>query len=196
MRGETAAHDGSASNHSPRAVDSQGSPRRRGGLSARQCARSAHLAVDRVPHHQTVRGERVPGAPQFRRGTRPLRGDGAPAPRSPDRSGDRQGHRVPQRGNRAHPGAGGARAWIQSRRPQARALRRPGERAREAEMTQPRKIFVKTFGCQMNVYDSERMSELLVADGFVATDAAEDADVIVLNTCHIREKAAEKVYSD
>jgi tRNA-2-methylthio-N6-dimethylallyladenosine synthase len=63
-------------------------------------------------------------------------------------------------------------------------------------MTGPRKIFVKTFGCQMNVYDSERMSELLAGDGFAATDAAEDADVIVLNTCHIREKAAEKVYSD
>ena len=63
-------------------------------------------------------------------------------------------------------------------------------------MTGPRKIFVKTFGCQMNVYDSERMTELLAGDGFAATDAAEDADVIVLNTCHIREKAAEKVYSD
>ncbi len=63
-------------------------------------------------------------------------------------------------------------------------------------MTEPRKIFVKTFGCQMNVYDSERMTELLGAEGFAETDAAEDADVIVLNTCHIREKAAEKVYSD
>ena len=63
-------------------------------------------------------------------------------------------------------------------------------------MTGPRKIFVKTFGCQMNVYDSERMTELLAGDGFAVTDAAEDADVIVLNTCHIREKAAEKVYSD
>ena len=48
----------------------------------------------------------------------------------------------------------------------------------------------------MNVYDSERMTELLAGDGFAVTDAAEDADVIVLNTCHIREKAAEKVYSD
>ncbi len=63
-------------------------------------------------------------------------------------------------------------------------------------MTGPRKIFVKTFGCQMNVYDSERMTELLAGDGFAVTDAAEDADLIVLNTCHIREKAAEKVYSD
>jgi tRNA-2-methylthio-N6-dimethylallyladenosine synthase len=63
-------------------------------------------------------------------------------------------------------------------------------------MTGPRKIFVKTFGCQMNVYDSERMTELLGADGFAETAIMEDADVILLNTCHIREKAAEKVYSD
>jgi tRNA-2-methylthio-N6-dimethylallyladenosine synthase len=63
-------------------------------------------------------------------------------------------------------------------------------------MTEPRKIFVKTFGCQMNVYDSERMTELLGADGFAETAEMGAADVIVLNTCHIREKAAEKVYSD
>jgi len=63
-------------------------------------------------------------------------------------------------------------------------------------MTGPRKIFVKTFGCQMNVYDSERMTELLGADGFAETATMEEADVILLNTCHIREKAAEKVYSD
>ncbi len=63
-------------------------------------------------------------------------------------------------------------------------------------MTGPKKIFVKTFGCQMNVYDSERMTELLGADGFAETTAIEEADVVLLNTCHIREKAAEKVYSD
>ena len=63
-------------------------------------------------------------------------------------------------------------------------------------MTGPKKIFVKTFGCQMNVYDSERMTELLGADGFAETATMEEADVILLNTCHIREKAAEKVYSD
>ena len=63
-------------------------------------------------------------------------------------------------------------------------------------MTGPRKIFVKTFGCQMNVYDSERMTELLGADGFAETATMEEADVVLLNTCHIREKAAEKVYSD
>jgi tRNA-2-methylthio-N6-dimethylallyladenosine synthase len=60
----------------------------------------------------------------------------------------------------------------------------------------PRKLFIKTYGCQMNVYDSERMAETLGAEGYVQTDTAEDADLVLLNTCHIREKAAEKVYSD
>ena len=59
-----------------------------------------------------------------------------------------------------------------------------------------RKVFVKTYGCQMNVYDSQRMADALAADGYVATDAPEDADLVLLNTCHIREKAAEKVYSE
>ena len=59
-----------------------------------------------------------------------------------------------------------------------------------------RKLFIKTYGCQMNVYDSERMAEALAPEGYVATDRAEDADLILLNTCHIREKAAEKVYSE
>ena len=63
-------------------------------------------------------------------------------------------------------------------------------------MTTPRKLFIKTYGCQMNVYDSERMAEALGASGYVATDRADDADMILLNTCHIREKAAEKVYSE
>jgi tRNA-2-methylthio-N6-dimethylallyladenosine synthase len=56
--------------------------------------------------------------------------------------------------------------------------------------------FVKTFGCQMNVYDSERIGELLEAEGYAVAPDAARADVVVLNTCHIREKAAEKVYSD
>ncbi len=59
-----------------------------------------------------------------------------------------------------------------------------------------KKLFVKTYGCQMNVYDSERMSEMLAAVGYEATRTADDADLVVLNTCHIREKAAEKVYSE
>jgi tRNA-2-methylthio-N6-dimethylallyladenosine synthase len=63
-------------------------------------------------------------------------------------------------------------------------------------MTDPKKLFIKTYGCQMNVYDSERMAEAMGADGYILTETAEDADMVVLNTCHIREKAAEKVYSD
>ncbi|WP_127520333.1 tRNA (N6-isopentenyl adenosine(37)-C2)-methylthiotransferase MiaB [Mesorhizobium sp. Z1-4] len=59
-----------------------------------------------------------------------------------------------------------------------------------------RKVFVKTYGCQMNVYDSQRMADALAAEGYVATEAIEDADLVLLNTCHIREKAAEKVYSE
>ncbi|MEJ0011422.1 MAG: tRNA (N6-isopentenyl adenosine(37)-C2)-methylthiotransferase MiaB [Bauldia sp.] len=59
-----------------------------------------------------------------------------------------------------------------------------------------KKVFIKTYGCQMNVYDSERMTDALAPAGYVATDTAESADLILLNTCHIREKAAEKVYSE
>ncbi len=60
----------------------------------------------------------------------------------------------------------------------------------------PKKLFIKTYGCQMNVYDSERMAEAMGAEGYVMTDVAEDADMVLLNTCHIREKASEKLYSD
>jgi tRNA-2-methylthio-N6-dimethylallyladenosine synthase len=60
----------------------------------------------------------------------------------------------------------------------------------------PKKLFIKTYGCQMNVYDSERMAESLGTQGYVTTDVAADADMILLNTCHIREKAAEKMYSE
>ena len=60
----------------------------------------------------------------------------------------------------------------------------------------PRTYRVKSFGCQMNVYDGERMAELLAAEGITPVPDGEEADLVVLNTCHIREKAAEKVYSD
>ncbi len=63
-------------------------------------------------------------------------------------------------------------------------------------MTTPKTFHVKSFGCQMNVYDGERMAELMAAQGMTATDDANAADLVVLNTCHIREKATEKVYSD
>ncbi|MBS0285314.1 MAG: tRNA (N6-isopentenyl adenosine(37)-C2)-methylthiotransferase MiaB, partial [Proteobacteria bacterium] len=62
--------------------------------------------------------------------------------------------------------------------------------------TPPRTFHVKSFGCQMNVYDGERMAELMAAEGLTATVDAASADLVVLNTCHIREKATEKVYSD
>lgn len=63
-------------------------------------------------------------------------------------------------------------------------------------MPDPKKLFVKTYGCQMNVYDSERMAEALGAEGYVTTEVADEADMVLLNTCHIREKASEKLYSD
>jgi tRNA-2-methylthio-N6-dimethylallyladenosine synthase len=59
-----------------------------------------------------------------------------------------------------------------------------------------RKLYVKTYGCQMNVYDSERMGDVLAPHGVSTTDDINAADIIVLNTCHIREKAADKVYSE
>ncbi len=63
-------------------------------------------------------------------------------------------------------------------------------------MTEKKKLFIKTYGCQMNVYDSERMGDALGASGYEQVDTPEGADMILLNTCHIREKAAEKIYSE
>jgi tRNA-2-methylthio-N6-dimethylallyladenosine synthase len=63
-------------------------------------------------------------------------------------------------------------------------------------MTPPRRLYVKSFGCQMNVYDSHRMADMLAPEGFAETIHLGDADLIILNTCHIREKAADKVYSE
>ena len=59
-----------------------------------------------------------------------------------------------------------------------------------------KKLFIKTYGCQMNVYDSDRMADLLAPLGYMPGSEAEDADMVILNTCHIREKAAEKVFSE
>ncbi|MCC8966313.1 tRNA (N6-isopentenyl adenosine(37)-C2)-methylthiotransferase MiaB [Bradyrhizobium sp. Pear76] len=63
-------------------------------------------------------------------------------------------------------------------------------------MTTPRKLHIKSYGCQMNVYDAQRMVDTLAGEGFVETASAEEADLVILNTCHIREKASEKVYSE
>lgn len=60
----------------------------------------------------------------------------------------------------------------------------------------PKRLFIKTYGCQMNVYDSERMADVLRPLGYAPTDTPDGADFVILNTCHIREKAAEKVYSE
>jgi len=60
----------------------------------------------------------------------------------------------------------------------------------------PKSLFIKTYGCQMNVYDSARMAETLTPLGYAATDRPEAADMVILNTCHIREKAAEKLFSE
>jgi tRNA-2-methylthio-N6-dimethylallyladenosine synthase len=59
-----------------------------------------------------------------------------------------------------------------------------------------KKVFIKTYGCQMNVYDSQRMGDALASDGYAPTERIEDADLVLLNTCHIRERAAEKIYSE
>jgi tRNA-2-methylthio-N6-dimethylallyladenosine synthase len=63
-------------------------------------------------------------------------------------------------------------------------------------MTGPRTVHIKSFGCQMNVYDSHRMADALAPLGFAETDRAEAADLVILNTCHIREKADDKLYSE
>jgi len=59
-----------------------------------------------------------------------------------------------------------------------------------------KRLYIKTYGCQMNVYDSERMADVLAPLGYGLTDTPEGADLVVLNTCHIREKATEKTYSE
>jgi len=63
-------------------------------------------------------------------------------------------------------------------------------------MKPPRKLHIKSYGCQMNVYDAQRMVDTLADEGFVETSSVDDADLVILNTCHIREKASEKVYSE
>ena len=59
-----------------------------------------------------------------------------------------------------------------------------------------KKLYIKTWGCQMNVYDSQKMADVLAPLGYAPVDAPEGADLMILNTCHIREKATEKVFSD
>jgi tRNA-2-methylthio-N6-dimethylallyladenosine synthase len=71
----------------------------------------------------------------------------------------------------------------------------PAATSAGADLANTRKVFIKTYGCQMNVYDSVRMGDALASEGYVTTETIEEADLVLLNTCHIREKAADKVYS-
>ena len=59
-----------------------------------------------------------------------------------------------------------------------------------------KRLFIKTYGCQMNVYDSARMTDLVAPLGYARAETPDGADLVILNTCHIREKAAEKVFSE
>src|SRR5699024_5796578 len=80
--------------------------------------------------------------------------------------------------------------WLEGR-PQRRPFpisREPGAMSKT--------LYIKTYGCQMNVYDSERMAAAMAASDYAEVDSPENADLVILNTCHIREKAAEKVYSE
>ncbi len=79
----------------------------------------------------------------------------------------------------------------QANQPQAMRLP-PGQ----APAAAGRKVFVKSYGCQMNAYDAQRMTDLLAGEGYDATAAVDQADVVVLNTCHIRERASEKIFSE
>src|SRR6201987_4049593 len=72
----------------------------------------------------------------------------------------------------------------------------PSHAHHPGSMNPPRKLHIKSYGCQMNVYDAQRMVDTLAPEGFVETATVDDADLVILNTCHIREKASEKVYSE
>ena len=78
----------------------------------------------------------------------------------------------------------------------ASKLSQPRAKPEAGQPAGARKVFIKTYGCQMNVYDSQRMGDALMRDGYETADTLEDADLVLLNTCHIRERAAEKVYSE
>ena len=79
---------------------------------------------------------------------------------------------------------------------QARALWEASGEAQPSQAKSPRRLFVKSYGCQMNVYDAQRMADLLAPEGYAETAVLEEADLVILNTCHIRERASEKVFSE
>jgi len=73
---------------------------------------------------------------------------------------------------------------------------KPDVASAQNKIENTKKVFIKTYGCQMNVYDSERMADVLAPIGYAPVETPDNADLVILNTCHIREKAAEKVYSE
>jgi len=77
-----------------------------------------------------------------------------------------------------------------------KAGRTLGARGERVDMADSKRVHIKTYGCQMNVYDSERMEDILRPLGYAPSETPDGADLVILNTCHIREKAAEKVYSE
>src|SRR6185312_6924757 len=100
---------------------------------------------------------------------------------------------------------GAGRRRRQCRADRAPAARRPcsaaartgrAGRDRYPRRGHMRRLYIKTYGCQMNVYDSARMAELLTPLGYAETSSPDDADLVIINTCHIREHAAEKVFSE
>src|ERR1700719_186438 len=72
----------------------------------------------------------------------------------------------------------------------------PPQAQHSGSMSPPRKLHIKSYGCQMNVYDAQRMVDTLAPEGFVETSSVDDADLVILTPCHIREKASEKVYAE
>src|SRR5213082_1631521 len=88
-----------------------------------------------------------------------------------------------------------AKAHAQTRTQRKRETRTQRKRRTQREGGVARKYLIETFGCQMNVHDSERMAGLLEQAGYEATDDASDADVVVINTCSVRERAEEKLYT-
>jgi tRNA-2-methylthio-N6-dimethylallyladenosine synthase len=76
------------------------------------------------------------------------------------------------------------------------AAQRTTEAAEQAPPTTALRMYIKSYGCQMNVYDAQRIADILLPDGYAETASIEEADLVILNTCHIREHASEKVFSE
>src|SRR6185312_5266060 len=194
----------------PRAPVQERALQRRRPPSGQSAGRGAAGVGDLCPARRPADRARLSAA--FRLVWR--HGDGAP-PMADDRARHAGGrHRIPYpddlRRVRVAKGArrllrGARRRRRQCRADRAPAARRPcsaaartgrAGRDRYPRRGHMRRLYIKTYGCQMNVYDSARMAELMAPLGYEATQTPSGADLVILNTCHIREKAAEKVYSE